>query len=261
MCYSRYENQKHVREEVERILNENGIKYIIIKGYTLAKYYYYEYLRFSSDIDIVVKKEDYYLARDLLVSSGTFTITKYGQCELSLQTNNKVDVDLHWTFSRYDDEINEIYKDVDFDNTNHELNNEYKLFHLYNHGAKHFYAGFVSFQLLIDIYYLRKEAINHDVLNELVTKAKLNNFVELVNKVEDTMFYGKQADEETKLFINYLFDESFYKGTENSIKNIRINKKMNKIFYILFRFFPDPKTMREKYPEALDIIGSLQVFL
>ena len=60
-----------------KLMNDNGIKYSILKGFHLRKYYPESFLRYMCDIDVLVDKKDFSKAGKILIdlgySKGEFT--------------------------------------------------------------------------------------------------------------------------------------------------------------------------------------------
>lgn len=246
----RVEKQNNLRKTIKEVFDKNNIGYVFIKGTTLAKYYVDEYLRFSSDVDVVVQKDNYLRSRDILVNEYDFVQHTYSDNEMSLTDKYGTNLDLHCLFTKKDDEIEALYKDVNY--SKHELDNELKLFHICNHGAKHINNGFISLQYLIDLYYVDKLDINREKFNELLNKANLDKFYVKTRKLVDVLFEDEIADEDTKLYIEFLFNGKQTKGRENFVRINRAKKNTNKLVYILSRLFPDYKAMSSNYPELIN---------
>lgn len=63
----------HQHEALHRILTENGIPYVIIKGMASASYYPVPFARCMGDVDFLIRQEDFSRTTDLLVNAGYVT--------------------------------------------------------------------------------------------------------------------------------------------------------------------------------------------
>lgn len=247
----RVEKQIELRNMVIEAFDKNNIGYIFIKGLTLAKYYDEEFLRFSSDVDVVVEKHNYLRARDILVNDYGFIQNGFSENEMPLSFKNGAHLDLHCMFGRADNPIEYLYSDVDYYG-DHELDNEFKLFHICNHGAKHLGNGFISLQYLIDLYYVNNLDIDFVKLNRLLSSANLSSFYENTVKLLNVLFENGDKDDLSDLYIDFLFNGKQTKGRENLVRVNRAKNNRGKLSYMLSRVFPKYKTMCSIYPELID---------
>lgn len=249
MNINRVEAQDNIRNTIKQTLENNNIDFIFLKGITLAKYYDETCLRYSSDIDVIVKPDDYIKAKDILVNEANFNMAHYTENELSLVNSNGFSIDLHSMFGKPQDPNNDLYKDVLYDET-HELNNEYKLFHICAHGAKHLTGmGFISFQYLLDFYYVDRLDMDSEHVYKLLKDGNLYTFYLKTKELIDVLFNDCKPNEYTDLYINYLFNSIENKGRNNMERLFRRKyKKSNSVTYFLRRVFPDYQIMSTTYP-------------
>ena len=243
----KHEVQKNLRNNIKDIFEDNDIDFVFIKGLSLAKYYDEPYLRYSGDIDVVVKKDKYIFARDVLVENAKFYMKFYLDDEMLLINNNGYDVDLHCAFTKIDDAKEEFYKDVVSNNINHELDNELLLFHICNHSAKHMNAGYISLQFLIDLYYVNKLEMDRDKVERMFRDAGLWTFYERSLKLIDVLFFNKEMDEISRLYVEFLFNGSNVIGRSNKVRVGRAKNNDNKFIYLCKRAFPTYKYMSTQY--------------
>lgn len=237
LAADRYERQNSIRQEIINILNKNNIPYIFLKGHTLSKYYDEEHLRYSTDIDILVKKNDYDLVKHILVDEYSYKLIIYKTNEFNVSKNSIV-LDMQNKLTEDDEIVDKIYDDIIFDNT-HELNNEYKYLFIITHAAKHLNTNYISIQFLLDLYYVNKLDLDREFINSKLKEIKLDRFNEVCLKTIDVLFNGADSDDTIDSFIEYMFNSS---GIEN---RILAHDGDN---YIISRLFPDAKTMCLLYP-------------
>lgn len=236
ICASRYEKQRHYRELIGKILSDNSIEYLYLKGHTLSKYYDEESLRYSTDIDILVNKDDYDLVRHILVDEHSYKLIIYKANEFNVSKNSIV-FDIQNKLTEDDEKVDSIYSDIEF-NSSHELNNEYKYLFIITHAAKHLRTNYINIQFLLDLYYVNKLNLNRELINNKLKECNLDKFNEVCLKTIDVLFNGANSDDIVDGFINYLFNE----GLENRVLAYEGNN------YIISRLFPNTKTMCLLYP-------------
>lgn len=86
---------------VVKLLEENGFKYAVLKGTSVARLYNKPTLRTLGDIDILVKPDDYGSVKELMISKG-YSLTEEGfnhfHCAFE---KNGVSVELHHEMSEF----------------------------------------------------------------------------------------------------------------------------------------------------------------
>lgn len=244
---SRYEKQSLIRRNIENILKNSNIDYLYLKGISLAKYYDEEYIRYSSDIDIIVEELNYEKAKDLLIKNG-YKLIEYASNELTLFKSG-LSIDLHCKYSKYEDNIENMFMDVDYSDKNHELSNEHKYLFLIAHLSRHLRENYISAQFLIDLYYVNRLDLDREFINEKLKSANLDKLNEETLKVLDYIITGN-GNELTKKYCDFLFNVANTKGIENMVLVGRGNR--NGIGYVVSRAFPNYSEMARMYPKLND---------
>lgn len=236
---NKYERLLKARNDLDSIFNSN-INYVYIKGLTLAKYYPEPYLRYSSDIDVVVKK-DINIARSLLEKAGYKCVSSNSQ-EFSF-TKNGISIDLHRTFAEENEKIEKVFENIEI--KDHELDINYKYLYLLVHCMKHVKYGQLEFRFFVDLFYLRK-LINKDVINSLLKECNLSLFNDKLNNYLDVILNNKEHDDLANQIENFIFQYAEDSGSKN---RVLINSDSNlKIKYLLSRFFIPYNKMCFDYP-------------
>ena len=244
---ARFEKQNLIRENIKEVLEKNGIGFLFLKGISLAKYYDEEYLRYSSDIDIIVEENNYEKAKDLLIKNS-FKLVVYASNELTLSKSG-VSIDLHCKYSKYEENIENMFEDVDYSNKNHELSNEHKYLFLIAHLSKHLREVYISTQFLIDLYYVNELDLDREYINNRLQKAKLDKLNIETLKVVDYLV-NDNGNELTKKYCDFLFNVANNKGIENMVLVGSGNK--NRVGYVISRVFPNYTEMIRMYPKLKD---------
>ena len=244
---ARFEKQDLTRQNIKELLENNGIGFLFLKGISLAKYYDEEYLRYSSDIDIMVEENNYDKAKDLLIKNG-YKLIEYASNELTLSKLG-VSIDLHCKYSKYEENIESIFEDVDYSNKNHELSNEHKYLFLIAHLSRHLRENYISSQFLIDLYYVNKLDLDREYINNKLYIAKLDRLNKETLKVLDYIV-NNNGDKLTKKYCDFLFNVVNNKGIENMVLVGTGNK--NRVGYVISRAFPNHSEMARMYPKLKD---------
>lgn len=234
--YTLFSNYKNI---ISKLFSKNNIRYIYLKGSTLSCYYKEEYLRYSSDLDIVVYKEDFDKALDLIVNDLSFSIKHRSLNEISLNNNKGVDVDLHKQFELDNPAVEDVFKDCFKDN---ELDINYKYIYLINHEAKHFILGQLSMRFFIDLFYLRK-LIDRNLVDNVLDKLNLIKFDNALNHYLDYLLKDIEPNDIDLLLDDYILSYANDFGVNN-----RVNLSSNKFSYIINRSFPSFKEMSGVFP-------------
>lgn len=238
---SNYERLDYVRNNIIKVFNDNNIEYLLLKGSSISKYYVKPYLRYSADIDVIVKQDHYDKAYNLMVNNLEFKCVQNAIHEKTLTNKQGVSVDFHNNFLLDKPEFEGEF--IDCFNDKHELDDNYNyLFHLV-HGAMHLVRGQMELRYFTDLFYLRKH-INTDITCKVVDRLHLSKFEEAVNSYLDSLLglkeYSNQDRELDAFIVNYAKDA----GASNRV----LNNSDNKASYFIHHIFPSFNIMKGKYP-------------
>lgn len=91
---------KHIRQisKVLKIFNEGNIPVIVLKGLVIREFYPKPELRTMCDADILVKKEDLYKVKKLLLDLG-YTESERTGIHIAFDHDNHFTIEVHWTLS------------------------------------------------------------------------------------------------------------------------------------------------------------------
>lgn len=238
---NKYERLSNTRNELDKLLDDK-YQYLYIKGLTISKYYEEPYLRYSSDIDVIVEKEKYEEIYNLLLSNGYKLIRRDYQ-ETTLVSPNNIVIDLHRYYTLGDNKFEELFNDC-FNET-HELDINYNYVFNLIHCLKHFKAGILSYKFFIDLYYLRKN-IDINVTDELLKKVNLRKFNDSVNHYLDCLLENKEYSENDYKLEEFIFSYSIDLGNKNRVLINSFGK--SRLSYVLSRVFIPFDIISEEYP-------------
>ena len=217
---------------ISKLLNDNNIDHIFFKGLSIADKYIDNHLRVMSDIDIIVKKEDYLKAYKLLINNDYKYLKKYDTINESVFLKDNILIELHKNlFSPLEPkDVNNYFKNIfnyaiKIDNHLYKINDD--IFYIYYllHFKRHYYS-YISIKYLIDFYYLSKNNINKNI--ELLNRFKINDLdnsiINLNNKIKNNII----LDEKDNLFLNNIL---------NNKCNFKKDYKERRLYYFLKRVF------------------------
>lgn len=232
--------------KVLRILNENGIIPVLIKGAALMAYYVHNIPRMMGDIDIYIEPKQFEKAIDLLLNSNyTFVFDTGYHVAVS---SNKLDIDVHrYIFKNGGDVGSNIYDDLIetnfLSNKVYVLSPENMLIHqlanrgqdilTYNHPKRHF-------KWIIDCYYILK-TFDADYA-KIVNKAKVlkNEYIVLLTLAKLVELF---PDKFSNVYINYN-DKKYLKLLNCAYRFIKVSQRVcpdyNKfkgLLYIMYGFY------------------------
>lgn len=174
-----------LQEELTKLFNQYHIPHMYLKGSVLAKLYPDPALRSRGDIDLIVKKEDYDHADQILQANG------YHLCNANIYHHkeyikNKLMVELHQDLFEKEDLFNSYFDNIfqfakpDHDDLyllDHNIHFLYSLCHL----NRHLITG-EGLRYLLDFYYMQKNwDLNYELLENKMKELKLLTLFKNVN--------------------------------------------------------------------------------
>ena len=260
--------QQYYREEIERVFEENGIDYLILKGGEIARLYPSEDMRQSSDIDIYIGRGAAPKARDLMLDIG-FDILEYSD------TNDDHDeyladkcvmVELHRVLIQNDHpwqaECNRMpERFIRQDGTKHCMKLTPEDFYAYNlaHTAKHMKFSGIGIRAFLDqwiIYNHCKDVVNKEELDDILKRCNLYEFNKNAIELCNYWFEDKKNVSDTIKQMARYVAESGWVGTQEQAaatelaeqagaSNSYTTAKINKFKGIIFLPYED---MVKRYP-------------
>lgn len=100
--YKRYDDFLEAQKILVKVLEKSNIKYIVFKGIATSSYYPISKGRILSDIDFIVKPNDFNKVNDVLLKNG-FQIEKIDEDRHNQYCYNKIRFELHNTFAIFNE--------------------------------------------------------------------------------------------------------------------------------------------------------------
>lgn len=250
-------------DKIEKLLFENGFKFLSAQGREVKKYYPSTELRMMSDIDFIVEKEKLSEIKTLLLLNG-YTLTDENVEEISV-TDGINYIEIHTDF---------FYSSRTFQNgitCRSVMSNPFKIaltdnglrFYLSNtdlylfnvlHCYKHYLSSGAGIRRIMDIYVLRREVKNVDYerIGILLDRAGLGKTDENVTNLALSWFGNTDFAFDENLAKTVFLSENH--GSRQVVAERRYKKERNKrkpfakIRYAFSRFFIDKNTCYKLYP-------------
>ena len=257
MAVYRYEQIHYELQEICRVLEENKIKHIPLKGSVIRKYYPAPWMRTSCDIDILIHKED--LDNAIAVLSAELKYKHEYGCfhDESLYSEGGVHLELHHTLleDAYNPNAAQILENVWADATpksgyNYllELSNEMFYFYHIVHMAKHFINGGCGIKPFLDIIVIENNmCLNPVKCNELLNKGNLLKFSDNAKKLANVWFKGAERDEMANCLEEYVLHGGVYGTLKNKVVAQQAQRG-GKFRYALTRIFQPYEQLKQAYP-------------
>lgn len=228
--------------KITSLLDENNIRYILLKGPVLGFEIYGDIsYRTSRDLDILVDKDDIAKVENLLFLHGyentenEVNLTEK-QREFTKKTEqhfsylkNDIYIELHWRYYSqcYKESLEDIWKKRKgtriFGKTVNTLNEEENFLYLASHGSKH---GWIRLRWLCDIVEIIKS--NQLKWTSIINKAKEEEILHIIVQ--------------TLILVNKLFNVEIPKEAKTIVENNSLGNKLASMAMPLITGFEDDET-------------------
>lgn len=224
---------------IKDCFNKEEIPYIILKGAKICELYPENWMRTSSDLDLLIKAEDEKRANDALLNNLKAEFLEKNEHHIGYILE-KFHIELHFTL--FSDEDFDAYKNAKRVN---EQGFEYELIpnslceYLLKHMKKHFMSGGCGLRPMTDIYLVSRK---YDVDCESLAGLDLFN-----KKVFEFIKHFDNPDLPFSDFDQLVFENGIH-GTKASVASAAIAKHGTGINYALKHVFVDYNSMLHMYP-------------
>lgn len=257
------------RDNLFKVLEENEIAFIPLKGCIIKEMYPRPEYREMSDLDILVHKADAAKVKGILESSGYRCYTfDHGKHDSYFKVPF-IHVEMHFELLEQNEQKE--YEEQNFscgviadawsiafkkDLFRHEFRYEDIYIHLVIHLYKHFILSGTGIRQVTDLFVMKRcVKMDWDYINREIDNMGLTDFHKRVSDLLSVWYEDAQATEETDELEAYIFDSGSYghfsNFIENRIQNYVKNEKNQKgslIRYLWFRLFPSYEEMCRWYP-------------
>lgn len=252
----RYERINYELQEICRILEENKIKHIPLKGSVIRKYYPEPWMRTSCDIDILIQKNDLDSAIEAIEKEGgKYEETQTHDAHIWMPSG--VHLELH--FDLIESDVAEKSAKVlekaweratPCDNFEYQLKFDDAFFYFYHiaHMAKHFLIGGCGIRPFLDIWILKQyDSFCVKEVDELLKQADLLTFAQNAEKLSKVWFGDAVHDSTTREMEDYIVKAGVYGSLDNQIA-LTQTKIGGKRKHLLSRIFLPYSLLKSSYP-------------
>lgn len=241
--------------DVCRELAGAGIDYIPLKGAVIRKIYPEDYFRTSSDIDILVRKDDFERACKTLKERLGLRDGYRSSHDQALMRSPLETVELHFSLIENDraNGVNAALADAwknaaPKNGGEYAFSGEFFMFYHIAHILKHFETSGCGIRFFIDLYFLRDLACDGARFARMLEGYGLTAFYNACEKLVDHWFCGAEADELTRNLSDFIVGAGIYGNMDNYVA-IGKKKRGGGLKYVLSRAFLPYRKLKEYYPK------------
>ena len=250
----RYEKMRFEHGEIRRVLEENKIPFVPLKGAVLRSYYPEEWMRTSCDIDVLVKEEDLERAITAITDALGYSLGDKNYHDVSLMSGNGVHLELHFSIKEHIDKLDAVLcraweyaspvKDGGYE---HAFTKEFFIFHQYAHAAYHFLSGGCGVKPVLDIFVMKNDPRDEEKLNAMLSEAGIAVFADKLNALASAWFGGGEYESVTEEMEKYVISGGVYGNAVNHTAASRAKKK-SKAGHIASRIWLPYRDLVIQYP-------------
>lgn len=252
----RYEAKQYEYEQICHLFESEQIVYVPLKGAVIRNYYPEEWMRTSSDIDILVREKDLNRAKDLLVSRLNYTVLKHNYHDIAMLSPRKQIFELHFRILENEDSIdkmlgqvwNHVYP-IEPGKYQYAMTPEYFVFHAVAHMLYHMKHGGCGVRFLIDIWLLEnKTEYDKKILKRMYKLCDIEKFAKYIEKLSNVWFGEEKHDRITEQLELFVIEGGLF-GTFETKVRARKTKSKGQYRYIWNRILQPYKELKASYPK------------
>lgn len=252
-----FDKRSKAKEFITKILDENNIEFILLKGAVLSDCYPVPEYRTSGDIDIVIRNDALEKCRtitDKLSEDGIITYSVTGhQYEISINYNG-CNIEIHTDKDLHNSYFENIFALAEQNKNEYKLDDTLHLAYVICHIAKHFRHQGAGIRMFMDIDVLARRLSNNNdnAINDVIEICKKSGYEKFANACLSickvwfgtpvSIDYDIRNDERlTALFENEVITAGTF-GNAN-MSDIDYYAKSGLMYYL----FPSINQMRLRY--------------
>lgn len=241
------------QSKITKMLQDNNVDHLYVKGSILNKIYDDPSLRTRGDIDIYINLKDMEIVKNLLIKDNYKAEENICMHHIALE-KDKIMVEVHFSlFDPTDKEYDEYFKNpfamsTLVDKNYYELNHEEHYLFCLAHFAKHLRNG-AGLRYIFDFYYMHKKwNLNYDKLNKLISDLHFetlnNNILNAIEVLTKERFIDYQKID-INFFLDYLITSGIHGfGENNNFDTNNYAEKKHKFKHIFYTAFLINKNYR-----------------
>ena len=246
----RYMRSEVAVQTISKCLNANKVKFIFLKGPEIRGRYPNPHLRISNDLDIFVSKDQFEVAREVLIKELNAKYHNETEHDESFIIESlMIHIELHHTLndmlpddikSLLEDPFKDARKDEEYECRYH-LSKDFELVYNLAHNAKHARNNNFWASMITDSYVL----LNEDINESKVKEARLEKFAITLNNIVDKVFNKKAYSKVEGDFLEFVLNP------RNMVMYKFKKTKTSRFSYIMSRVFAPYKYVAQVHPFIL----------
>lgn len=250
----RVENLQYELKRLKNGFDESNIEYIVLKGSVLRELYPEAWMRTSSDIDILVKREKFDEAVTCAESLGYRVDGKRGYHDASLFSDSGFHIELHFSINEpYRDKMNALLERVweyaqASTSSEYSLVSEYFVFYHVAHMAYHFLCGGCGLRPFADLYLIDRDMrFDRAEVERMCRECGILKFYREAETLTGMWFSNGEGDGLSESIADYVLGAGVY-GAKHNVTAAWQGKGKGKFGYIMSRIFFPYSVLSEIYP-------------
>ena len=239
---------------ISKILEENGIDFILLKGSVIKNYYPEKWMRTSSDIDILIPPDGAEKALKLLTENYGYKYEGKSLHDYQLYSENGVHVELHYGLSGNKKQVDKVleriweYSSPTEDNCRrHTVTPEFLIFHTVAHALYHFIDGGCGIKPLIDLWVLENNLdYDKETLRELIKEGGCESFYNSFQGLMKAWFDEGKYTPVTEKMEEYILSGGVY-GNREQLGSSEAYRKGGRAKYLINRIFKSREVLEVQY--------------
>jgi hypothetical protein len=247
----RVRNIENEQERVRKCLEEAKIPFILLKGAVVRSYYPAAWMRTSSDVDVLVPKDELSHAITVIRDALGYEVSTIEPHDASLYAKSGVHLDMHTLFEgdREDESLLAAAWRESTEAGGYErfLTPEHFYFYHVAHMAEHVRNGGCGVRPFIDLYLINAKLVfDRERVAALLSDYSLSRFEAAAVKLSEMWICGIEA-EELAPFEEYILTGGVYGTVEQGVAAKRRDGK-GKLSYTMRRIFMPYEELKKRHP-------------
>lgn len=250
----RVENLQYELGRLKKGFDASDIEYIVLKGSFLREIYPEAWMRTSSDIDILVKREKFDVAVACAESIGYSSDGKRGYHDVSLFSDSGFHIELHFSINEpCRNQVNVLLERVwDYAKSSgsceYYLVPEYFVFYHVAHMAYHFACGGCGLRPFADLYLIdRGMQFDRTAVEDMCRDCGICKFYREAEILTDMWFSDGGGDGLSSSISDYVLGSGVY-GAKHNVTAAWQGSGKGKFGYMMSRIFFPYAVLSEMYP-------------
>lgn len=239
--------------EIFKALEDAKIYFLPLKGSVTKKYYPKENMRFSSDVDILIKKEDEKRVQKILTEQCDLKFYKSYQDEKTYITTDGEFLETHIdivdgekAYAKIFDNILEKCSSAENGSCRLVMPNEYVATYNVAHLAKHFRQGGCGLRPIMDAFIIKEKMLyDNGRVEGLLEKIGLKKFYQGVMALVNCFFNGGEYSNDLLIMKEYILNGGNYGSLGNKVLLDSVAKNKGVSFFR--KAFPNVSYLKGSY--------------